>query len=76
MPAPDGKQRGEPVLPPAGPSQTRPPPAENPGGGRASAVKALGTWLHRPGKDKLGTGSLNPHPINQVPRVKPIKDPG
>lgn len=77
--APRRSSRGvQPALRPAGPSQTRLPRAENPGRGRAAVVKALGTWLHRPGKDQLqlGAGSLNPHPINEVPRVKPIKDPG
>lgn len=66
----------KPVFPPAGAGQTRPPQAENPGSGRATVIEVLGTWLHRPGKDKLGIASLNPHPINQVPTVKPIKDSG
>lgn len=38
-------------------------------------TKTPGTVSHRPGKDKLGTGSLNPHSINQAPIVKPRKGP-
>lgn len=48
---------------------------ENPAGEALPVSKALGTLLHRTGKDNLGTASLNPHPINQVPIVKPKKGP-
>lgn len=40
-----GSSGVKPAFPPAGAGQTRPPPAENPGRGRATVIEVLGTWL-------------------------------
>lgn len=42
---------------------------------RLPVAKARRTVLRRAGKGSLAVGSLNPHPISQVPRVKPAKGP-
>lgn len=42
---------------------------------RLPVAKARRTMLRGAGKGSLVAGSLNPHPISQVPRVKPAKGP-
>ena len=42
---------------------------------RLPVAEARRTVLRGAGKGSLLAGSLNPHPISQVPRVKPVKGP-
>ena len=42
---------------------------------RLPVAEARRTVLRRAGKGSLAAGSLNPHPISQVPKVKPSKGP-